>query len=321
MWGDRSQLYHRLATLCDAGIALRQAFHIMADSESASYRAGFQRAVDVLDAGGDVEDAVRQTRIFNPFEIAMMVAGANAGRLPEIFTRLAAYHEARSKRLRSIIGRIAYPFALLHAAILLPNLVILVQKGAAAYIWHVAGLLMLLYIALLAPVIAGRLLASSPSLASAWETILFAIPWYGSFARKDRLAQALTIWHGLYASGVPLLSTLTQAGEGSGSIHVRLLFVSLRRKLENGSSIPQAVAGETLLPREIRELICSGAIAGQLDKMLLTARNILDQEADSAMRTFIAAVGTIVFIAVAAFIAWNIISFYLGYFQNLSRFY
>jgi type IV pilus assembly protein PilC len=321
MWGDRSQLYHRLATLSDAGIPLRQAFHMLAESESHAYCQGFLRAIAVIDAGGDVEDALRETDIFNNFEIMMMAAGERGGRLPQTFARLAVYHEARKKRLWAILSRIAYPFALLHAAVLLPNLVIVVQQGVAAYLYEVCSMLAIIYVVILTPFAVARFASSSPTLAVTWERLLFAVPWLGSFLRKYRLAHAITLWHGLYASGVPLITAVAEAGRASDSHNVQALFSRLRSKLENGLTIPQAVTDERLLPWEIRELICAGAISGQLDKMLLTARDRLDEEADTAMRMFIAAMGTFIFVAVAAFIAWKVISFYAGYFQNIARFY
>jgi len=61
----------------------------------------------------------------------------------------------------------------------------------------------------------------------------------------------------------------------------------------------------------------TGETSGKLDEMLLRTASSLESEANTAINRVLVAVPVIIYLAVAMYIAYLIISFYIGYFENI----
>lgn len=318
MFRQRISMYTRLATLTNSGIAIREAFYMLANSESASIARGFQRAIDIIDRGGTLEQALTASRIFNGFEIKLIAAGEKGGRLPEALHRLAQNWQKKAQRLSKMLYSIAYPLLLLHAAFLLPALVIWVQKGFAAYLQTVIPPLMILYLLLAIPIFAPKILRHFPPLAAALERLLFNIPILGKFLWKQQLVESIVILQSLYSSGLPILTALDYVIQSANGYQMQALFTRVRQRIQQGKTFFEASNCEWQLPGTLRELIATGEKSGKLEETLLTAQNILEDEADTAIRLLITALSGLLFLCIAGYIAYQIISFYVGYFERLN---
>lgn len=316
-WQTRSHLYHQLATLTDSGIAIRQAFSMLADAGSRRTYVAFNRAIAEIDSGNSLEDALRASQYFSELEMQLMSAGEKGGRLSEIFARLAEQYDKKAKRIRTILSRLAYPFVLIHAAILLPNLVLLVQGNSRAYLGIVLPLLGLVYGLALLPWFVALATRRSPATAISLEILLFQVPLLGNFLWKSRTAQALTVLHLLYRSGIPFLSSLSYVVKTMSCSALGPVFARIYKEMQGGATMQEALMTEPLLPKTVRDLMITGEISGRLDKTMKTACDMIEEEADVSMQSFIRVGAACIFIAIAAFVAYQIVNFYVGYFQRI----
>ena len=314
---DYANLYRRLATLTDSGISIREAFSLLAETESARFKTGFKTAIEVLDRGGNLKSSLRAARLFPEFEIQWMAAGDMSGKLPSAFLSLSEERENERRRIRSFLGHILYPIVLLHAAILLPNLVLLVQKGVREYLETVGSWLFLLYAFSALPFAVYGIAKRLPGVDIVFERILLGVPLLGTFLWKYHLARALSLFHGLYSSGVPALTSLEQVTVSTQSLYLRAVLKRVSKRVQAKMTLREAFSKEPSIPKETKDLIVTGEVSGKLDTTLPAARNLLYREAEAALRTLTILCGAIAFLSVAVLIAYQVISMYMNYFKTI----
>src|SRR5438105_1760210 len=91
----RAEFYHQLAQLIDAGITLPQALDTLHRAPPArSYRQPLQRLIASLMEGCTFSQSLQQLGSWLPsFDIALLRAGEQSGRLPNCLKLLAEYYQ------------------------------------------------------------------------------------------------------------------------------------------------------------------------------------------------------------------------------------
>ena len=314
----RAATYTQLASMERAGLPLLKAIEHVSRQGGAS--AALLRPLQSdLHGGRSLPDALERSPGFSRLEIAVLSAGAKAGSLPESLTQLAQTFESRAKIKRSIVGALAYPTLLLHAAIFLPSLALLIKEGIKGYLVAVSVPLAVIY----GVVIGGYLLfrtlrRSKPVLL---DSIVLAVPVVGGVERKASLAYGFGALGLLYRNGVSLLESLETAAEVTPNAVVAATFRRAHDQMANSKSdLPEALAAEALnVPAWALDLISTGAASGQLDDMFGSVTKRLDEEVQTGIKQLVVALGGVVFMSAALFVAYKVISFWADYMGQLDR--
>lgn len=312
-----ADLYSRLATLADSGMTLTDAFSMLAESDYSAIRRGLGRAVRVIDEGGNLKESLEAAQIFEPYEIKMLVAGDRAGHLPAICARLSEQREMKAKRIQQIIMQSAYPILLIHLAVLGPSLFILVQSGANEYAKTVLPILGAFYFFALLPFAIFRIAKEFPPLRYALDYFLLQIPFVGKCILKHHLAQMITIFQGLYSSGIGVVEALEDMIDVCKHSVLRSCFYRIHKRVLRHATLAQAVQGESILPNYVRNMIATGETSGKLDETLVKARDLLDHEAATSAKMLLSVLSTLLFLLAALFVAYKVVSFYSGYFNQI----
>src|SRR3954470_21212183 len=121
----RADFYHQLGQLTGAGISLLPTLeHLQKKPPGASYRVPLRRLVEELNHGFTFSEALRRIGGWLPmFDIAVLQAGEQSGRLENCFQLLADYYTDRARMARQIISDLLYPVFLLHFAVFIFALV------------------------------------------------------------------------------------------------------------------------------------------------------------------------------------------------------
>jgi type IV pilus assembly protein PilC len=108
---DRVALFTGLAKCFDRNIPIVKSFHLQANRvKSPRYRGAIAEISEALTQGEKMSDAMaRQTDLFSPDIIALIRAGEEAGRLPEIFRRIANSQRKTSRILKKLKSGMIYP--------------------------------------------------------------------------------------------------------------------------------------------------------------------------------------------------------------------
>ena len=115
----RAEFYHQLGQLTSAGLGVVRALEqLKRHPPAASDRAPIGRLLERLGSGGTLSESVRNLGGWLPdFDIALLQAGEQSGRLETSFRLLAQYYEERARMARQMMGDLAYPAFLLHFAV------------------------------------------------------------------------------------------------------------------------------------------------------------------------------------------------------------
>lgn len=250
---------------------------------------GFQQALQTLTGGGTVSEALQISGLFSEFEIDFLSAGERSGRLAVFFYWLASYYQKQQQHLQTVLFCLLYPLFLLHVLVLLAVILLVVTSSYTSQ--QLINLLLVLLgsdgaLALL--FFTGKALSAwFPSILSGTYRMLLAIPLLGRFLFRYEVAKSVSVFQGLYGSGLPLAKSWQYLPDLTMHPELRVVFKRVHDRLVKRETLAKATTYEDLLPKHLRNFIAVGESSLQLDRILLKAKDILEREADMAMRLFL----------------------------------
>jgi type II secretory pathway component PulF len=319
----RSELYQQLASLLGAGVAMLEALEMLRRSPpSASFRQPLTRVIARINQGYTLGESLSfQGHWLPPFDLALLKAGEESGRLPECCRLLAGYYDERAKLARRVLGDLAYPLFLAHFALLvfpLSDLTNLVQSfNPIVFVAAKLKFLLPAYALALFLIVAGQGQRSEPW--RAWvERLLYRIPLLGR-ARKDlALARLSAALEALINAGVSILEAWILSADASGSPALRRTVHGWRHRLEAGQTPGEILSNSAAFPETFANLYRTGEISGKLDETLGHLHRLYQEEGSRRMHLVAQWVPRLVYLAILLGIAWFIVSFWMGYFRGIA---
>jgi len=319
-FSSRAEFYHQIAQLTTAGVGLPSALeHVQRNPPAHSFRQPVQCILEHLNDGFTFTEALQQTGGWAPaFDVALIQAGEQSGRLPECLHQISDEYRNRANLLRTTLLVLAYPTFILHFAILIfpiDRLTGLVLHGEVfAFLFQKLTVLGPLY-----GVVALSVLASQGR-ASAWrafiERLLHAVPVLGRARRSLAIARLSSALEALVNAGVNVLEAWGLAAVASGSPALIRAVRVAKADLAGGMTPAEMVATCRDFPGEFAQMYDAGEISGKLDESLRRARDYFQEEGSRKLKQFIFTCTAVLILAVLVVVAWQIVSFYLGLFQR-----
>jgi type II secretory pathway component PulF len=320
---SRSELFHQLSQVTAAGIGLIGALEILQrNPPHPSMRAPISRLLAQLEQGSSFGESLdRSGRWLSSFDIALLQAGEKSGRLPDCFRLLSSYYEQRAQLARQVIGFIAYPLVIFHVAVFIfpvSKLTDLVLKGAiVSFAFQKLCVLLPVYGIVFFLSYALQSTHGEPWRAAV-ERFLGAIPILGKARRSLAIARLSIALEALLNAGVTMIEAWQIAAAASGSPALRKVVETAKQGLVDGTTPSEMVSTHREFPSTFASLYHSGEISGTLDDALRRSHVLFEEEGSRKMKQFVftlagALVGCVMLLA-----AWQIISFYLGYFQQIN---
>ena len=318
----RAELYHQLGSLMNAGVGLIQALEMICRSPpSRSFREPLTRLIASLTEGATLaESMLRLGRWLPAFDLALVQAAEQSGRLPESFRLLAGYYNERAQLARRVLADLAYPLFILHFAIC-----IFPVSGLVNLVTHfdVFGFLRSKFI-VLAPAYAAVILllvAGQGQRGEAWranvERLLRWVPVLGPARRHLALARLSAALEALISAGVSIFDSWELAAAASGSPALRRAVHGWYRALRAGETPAELLARTGEFPELFANLYHTGEISGQLDDSLRRLHHHYQEEGSRKLHLFAQWVPRLIYLAILLAVAWQIISFWAGYYNNL----
>jgi type II secretory pathway component PulF len=317
----RAEFFHQFAQLIAAGLPAIQALtHLRRNPPARSFVPRLDRILASIEQGGTFTESIRAERDWLPsFDLALLEAGERSGRLPAACQLLARYYDERATMIRAQLAYLVYPVFLFHFAFLIfpvNQLVAMIMEG------DVAGYLTqkVFFFAPIYGVLLLLLLMIQNSGNARWrgilEKLLRPVPALGEGRRSLALARLSVSLEALIAAGVPVLEAWSLAAKASGSHALDRAVASARARLETGATPGEMVANSREFPSEFASLYYSGEVSGQLDESLARLGVFYQEEGARKMKLFFSALSTIVIAGVMLLVVWQILSFYIGHFQQ-----
>lgn len=304
---ELARLCRRVGISLEAGVDVRTVWAREVERHSGSAaRARFRSISEAVNRGDSLAEAVAATEdFFPPLFCEMIQVGEKAGKLGEMFTRLADQYEEQISLQRLFLGAITLPLLELSAAVLI----------IAGYIWVLSilelptpfGLGLSSYAVWVAVVVAGlvfivhcirrgvvwtepiqRAVLLVPVLGKALETICLA-----------RLAWSMNLTLG---AGMEVRQALRLSLRSARNPRYLGHIPSIDATIAGGNSIYEAFAKVAGYPREFLDTIQVGEQTGNLVESMGHLSGQYRERADAAVKTLTKLAGFGVWVIVATMI-------------------
>jgi type II secretory pathway component PulF len=313
-----AQFYEQLASLLEAGLPIRHALDaLQSQCSSWSLRGRIPEMIACIDTGGSAADAfARFPGMFDPIHVAMIRAGERAGRLDEVLRTLCTICLRRARVIRSAVLGLLYPLFILHMVFFIAPVVRRSMGAEESYLSLALPPFLGLYSALFLLVVVPRLLRQFATTAFVMDTLKSMVPVLGSASRKLAVSRAARAIVGLYDAGLTLPQALPAAADACGNELVARNVRRLEPLVKEGVPLSQAMRQVGGFPSALLNMLATGEESGQVSTMLANAATYYESEAETAAKAASIILPVVVYLGVAAYAAYFVISFYMKLFSR-----
>lgn len=324
-----SSFSRRLATMLEAGIAVRRALATMEKGA-----AGVERRM-CAEIGKDIEDGctftealARQGGAFPLFFLRLVQVGETVGMLGRVLTRLADYYDAAREMRNKFVTRLIYPFFMYWALVLILALLAYLNvmqrlsaegnatTDAAAATRILVGGVVIFVAPFLVYFFVTRVMGGSRML----YEIANRVPVVGYALRSMALARFSWSMALMTDAGVSILDSIRWSMQSTSNAAFEAHTEGILSRLKDGDPVSTALDQTKLFPLEYIEMIHTGEQSGKMPEMFERMSKTYFEKADQAVRAMVAAIGWTIWAVVAGVIVYFIFSFAMAYMQLINRF-
>ena len=294
----------QLATMVDAGLAIVQSLHALADQTTNKVMKDVIKDVSARVEGGDSfsEALIKHPKVFDRLYVCMVGAGERGGLLAEILARLATYQENTARLRRKVKSACMYPTVVTVVAIgitvfLLVKVVPVfgeVYKGFGSKLpaptqalinlsEFVKSYLLYILVAGGGAVYGWFHYIKTKKGREFWDRTRIKLPIFGSIAHKICLARFTRTLSSLIRSGVPILEVLSIVSNTVGNVIMEKAVKTSASDIEKGEGIAAALGKHPIFPPMIIRMITAGEQTGKLESMLERISDFLDEEIETTL--------------------------------------
>lgn len=308
--GDRALAVRQLSGLIDGGVTLPNALGSVAANTSVAGVAMELTAVNAaLTSGEPIATAFdRAPKLLPNVERQVVVAGAEAGDLARVLSRLADYFEDRDALRGKLIGALVYPalVGIVALGVIIALLVFVMPQIVAAFAqtkqalpWLTRTLLALAtfmrsyglwLLLLLAALIVFFLWSLRGPLRDRGLALLQKLPLLGALAQSADEVRVLTTLAMLAESAVPLPRAISAAAKTARFPGNARRLDAARLGLERGQSVASAFADNDALDGMSLELLRQGEAVGGIAPAFGKAAHLKRQALERRLQWFAALV-------------------------------
>jgi len=319
---QRAELYYQLGLLTTAGITLLQALETLRKKPvRGDFSTPLAQLVMHIEGGATFTDAMRRLGQWMPaFDIALLNAGEQSGRLDQCLKLLADHYRTRAQLSREVIGGLAYPvFVFLFAVMIFPvNLISQLVLEGAFLPFILSKLLVLGPLAALVLALAYALRSEHGERWQAKiEKALHAVPVLGGARRDLALSRLALALEALINAGVSLIEAWQLAADASGSPALKKAVAGWMPALQSGRHTPaDELARTPEFPEMFANLYHSAEVSGQLDITLRRLHALYLEEGRTKLQALAKWAPKLLYFLIMLGIAWQIVGFYSGLFHR-----
>lgn len=317
-----SEFYRQLAALLAAGVPVLESLQsIQQHPPDGRYRTLLRRAAASIRQGSTLTESLECAGAGLPaFDLALLRAGEQSGRLVECCRSLAAHYAGRAALIDRFLVRILYPVFLFHLAVLIfpPDLLpaLFLHGEVSHFITQKLGVLIPVYGAVLVLVLAFQSRRSS-LWRSGLEQFLRPVPWLGTARREAALARLAGALEALLNAGVGIVESWDLAAAASGSPAILRAVARWRPRVVAGSFPGEEVRQSAEFPELFANLYQTGEASGQLDQELRHLESYYRESSARKMEQFFIVGSLAITLGMMLLVAVFIVRFYMGYFQRI----
>ena len=318
---QRAEFYYQLGQLTAAGLGITKGLEqLQRNPPARSYREPLRRTLAQIGGGFTLSESLQRAGEWLPeFDLALLTAGEQSGRLDACFRVLAGYYTDRARIARQMIADLAYPVFLLHFAVfILPFAEFFRTGNWVMYLVKTFGVLLPLY-GMVGLMIYAAQSRHGESWRSLVESVLRLVPMLGTARRYLALARLSAALEGLLSAGVRIVEAWELAATASGSPRLRRVVLGWRRQVDEGHTPAEVVRASRAFPDLFVNQYATGEVSGQLDDVLRRLHQYFQEEGTRKLRAVAQWTPRVVYLVVALAIAFFVLRFWIAEFRNIAN--
>ena len=293
-----------LSAFLKAGIPLRVSLEYMSSELNPAVSRVLKLMAKDIERGLEFHEALRaHGQMFEPWEVEAVRASEASGNLADVLEYTGKQALRSSDFQDKVRSAMVYPLLILvvTTAVILLLLTFVVPTFAGLFgsveklppatrlIVRWSGFLSkywpLVIVAILGVWLFLKYLRSREETAARFERLLLRIPVWGKFLQSSYYARFSRTFSMLLRSGVPVLQSFEYAGQASGSYILRDATQAIRKEVERGSGIGDAMRDSGAFPLLLCELASAGENTGSLAEMISNACSFYEGEVERLLGT------------------------------------
>ena len=314
----RADFYHQLQQLTAAGLGIVNALEqLKKNASSYSYRRATGHLLGLIQGGSPLGESMRAIPNWLPdFDITLVEAGEQSGRLDRCFRMLGDYYVERAKVAKRVVGSLLYPAFLLHLLVAVATLVLFLGNSK---FWLLPILALgVVYVATFI-----LIYSTQNKHSEAWrskvEFFLGCFPVLGKARRHLAVARFSAALEALISAGVSIIEAWQMAARASGSVALQQTVNSWIPALRSGKTPAEMLQETRRFPDVFTSQYVAGEISGKLDETLGRMQDYYLEDGGQKVRLLAQwipiGIYLLILIAGGAFVIW----FWLGYFGKLQE--
>jgi len=318
---QKQNFYHELGERLRSGAGFGSAVRSISEDTGGKLRKFAEALIAAAARGDTVAEAFsRQQGMVGDLEVSILNGCERSGRLETGCRYLSGYFQTLAESRNTILKGVAYPVFLLHfSALVFPLKALFTAGGFPAYMKAAGKDLLTLY--------AGAFFVSACiwfilrlARETAWlDRLLRLVPLFGKVRRAFSLGRFCGTYEMQLQSGVNVMDSLTQAGKASQSA---LVMETVRRMLpaiRAGEQVGSLLGKTGAFTKKMTRAIKLGEETGKLDDELKRLTEDFHKEALARVETLSAWIPKILYLLIAGFVGYQIITFYASMLSNAMK--
>jgi len=333
---DLLSITTQLAVMTRSGIDLVSALQsLSAQCRNVVLRRVLTKVHKDVTGGKAVSDAIReQAHIFGDTYVASVAAGEAAGRLPDVFQRLAQLLRAELRNRNRVRSLIAYPILLASVSMLvvlgcvgfvlpqfasifeqfevplpvLTQILLAVANTARNHIliWAPVGVIL---------AVAGIVMLNTVTGRRYWDTAVLNIVLLRDISRSFNVGRTFRLLGLMIESGVPLLEGLRLTRKSVRNVLFRGLFDDLEEAILNGRTLATALTEADFLPGAAREMMMTAERTGTLGPVTQMIGEHYEEEGEAKLQELASVLEPMIIIVMGGIVATVVLAVMLPMFD------
>ena len=326
----RSELYYQLGSMIAAGVPLLQSLQMArANPTVRGSRHTIAGLIENLEGGMTFSESMSRVQGWMPeFDIALLAAGEQSGRLDASFKLLASYYATRAKIIRDTIAGLLVTIATLHVFLLVFPITYLTEFVQGIMANDMSRCLPFIIEKLVAfgslyGIVFLMIFACQANRGEAWRSIMEEffnlVPVLRTARKYLVLARLSAALESLNSAGTSIVQSWELASAASGSPRLRRTVAGWRDEIRTGATPAELVNRTRYFPEMFSNLYSTGEHSGQLDDTLHRLQSYFQEEGFRKLRVFTRIMNGTIYGGMALLVAIYVIRFYMNYYGSIMR--
>ncbi len=312
----------KMGTMMGAGLSMTGAFDVLyRTAETPELKELYLSVYESIQRGMPLSQAMRaEGDSFPPFLMNMVESGETSGNLDSILTTLAGHYENENKLLHKIKSATIYPMILLFVSVavviilftfVLPEMLQMFGNQElppiTRFVMGVSNFMTENWVGIVLVILAVVCVLLNVRhirpLKYFFDYMKLKFPGVSKMNRvvyASRFARSMSI---LYASGIPMLSSLRLSANILDNLYVDKLFVGLLQDVSMGESLSTAIERINVFDNLLPSMIHIGEESGSLDAILADISDYYDTESTNSITRMISILEPVMLVVLAVIIA------------------